>query len=166
MSGGKEEARVLLAQEPGRVNCQAVAADTQIVAQRKPARHTGGTPYTGSTKVDCALAIVVSGCVQWALNQLRKAGAMGCKSIDNPSPRMAAYDLSLRGMGFEIESITEAPERDHVGRQARNALRSGVSLGRNWGAGATKLQFAFLMRAHGLTEAQAHALAVLIWGAM
>jgi hypothetical protein len=27
------------------------------------------------------------------------------------------------------------------------------------------LQIAFLMRAHGLNEAQAHALAVLIWGA-
>ena len=29
----------------------------------------------------------------------------------------------------------------------------------------TRLQVAFLMRAHGLTEAQAHALAALIWGA-
>lgn len=28
-----------------------------------------------------------------------------------------------------------------------------------------RLQIAFLMRAHGLTEAQANALAVLIWGA-
>lgn len=28
-----------------------------------------------------------------------------------------------------------------------------------------QLQIAFLMRAHGLTEAQAQALAVLIWGA-
>lgn len=27
-----------------------------------------------------------------------------------------------------------------------------------------RLQIAFLMRAHGLTEAQANALAVLIWG--
>lgn len=27
------------------------------------------------------------------------------------------------------------------------------------------LQISFLMRAHGLTEAQAHALAALIWGA-
>ena len=27
-----------------------------------------------------------------------------------------------------------------------------------------RLQIRFLMRAHGLTEAQAHALAVLIWG--
>ena len=29
-----------------------------------------------------------------------------------------------------------------------------------------RLQVAFLMRAHGLTESQAHALAVLIWGAV
>jgi len=29
-----------------------------------------------------------------------------------------------------------------------------------------RLQITFLMRAHGLTEAQAHALAVLIWGAV
>lgn len=28
-----------------------------------------------------------------------------------------------------------------------------------------RLQIAFLMRAHGLTESQAHALAALIWGA-
>ncbi len=28
-----------------------------------------------------------------------------------------------------------------------------------------RLQIAFLMRAHGLTEAQANALAALIWGA-
>lgn len=30
----------------------------------------------------------------------------------------------------------------------------------------TRLQIAFLMRVHGLTEAQANALAVLIWGAV
>lgn len=29
-----------------------------------------------------------------------------------------------------------------------------------------RLQIAFLMRAHGLTEAQAQAMAVLIWGAL
>jgi len=29
-----------------------------------------------------------------------------------------------------------------------------------------RLQIAFLMRAHGLTEAQAQAIAALIWGAM
>lgn len=28
-----------------------------------------------------------------------------------------------------------------------------------------RLQISFLMRVHGLTEAQAHALAVLVWGA-
>lgn len=31
------------------------------------------------------------------------------------------------------------------------------------GAGVTRLQVAFLMRVHGLTEAQANALAVLVW---
>lgn len=29
-----------------------------------------------------------------------------------------------------------------------------------------RLQIRFLMRVHGLTEAQANALAILIWGAM
>jgi hypothetical protein len=29
----------------------------------------------------------------------------------------------------------------------------------------TRLQIAFLMRVHGVTEAQAHAIAALFWGA-
>ena len=33
------------------------------------------------------------------------------------------------------------------------------------GVGMNKLQIRFLMRVHGLTEAQAHAVAALIWGA-
>ncbi len=134
MGGKNEMARNLLAQEPGRVACQAVAADTQTIAQRKPARHNGGTPYTVRTIDGGAFVIVVSGRVQWALNQLCKAGAVGCTPINNPAPRMAAYVHPQRQMGVEIETITEPHEGDFPGHRARYVLRPGISLGRTGGA--------------------------------
>jgi hypothetical protein len=134
MSGTNEMTRNLLAQEPGRVDCHALAADTQIIAQRKPARHNGGTPYTVTTTDGGAFVILISGRVRWALDQLRKAGKVGCTPIDNPAPRMAAYVHSLRGMGVEIETITETHAGNFPGHHARYVLRSGVSLGRIGGA--------------------------------
>ena len=136
MGGNNEMARNLLAQEPepGRVACQAVAANTQTIAQRKPARHNGGTPHTVRTIDGGAFVIFVSGRVQWALNQLREAGAAGCTPINNPAPRMAAYVHSLRQMGVEIETITGPHEGYFPGYRARYVLRLGVSLGRKGGA--------------------------------
>ncbi|MBQ0716917.1 MAG: hypothetical protein KBT76_05900 [Sulfitobacter litoralis] len=134
MSRKNEVARNLLTQEPGRVESHAEAADIQTVAQRKPARHSGGTPYTVRTTDGGTFVIVVSGRVQWALNQLRKAGAAGCTPIHNPAPRWAAYIHSLREIGVEIETITEPHEGNFPGHHARYVLRSGVSLGRNGGA--------------------------------
>ncbi|QFT60466.1 hypothetical protein FIU94_16675 [Sulfitobacter sp. THAF37] len=41
MSVGNELARNLFAQEPGRVDCHANAANTQMIPQQKSARHNG-----------------------------------------------------------------------------------------------------------------------------
>jgi hypothetical protein len=130
MVGTNEIARNLLMQEPGRVDCHALAADTQIIAQRKPARHNGGTAYSVTTTDGVAFVILVSGRVRWALDQLLKAGAKGCTTISNPAPRMAAYVHTLRGTGVEIETITETHAGDFPGHHALYVLRSGVSLGR------------------------------------
>jgi hypothetical protein len=134
MSGTNEMARNLLGQEPGRVDCHALAVDTKIIAQRKPSRHKGGTLYSVKTTDGGTFAILVSGRVRWALDQLRKAGKAGCTPIYNPAPRWSAYVFDLRGMGVEIETITEPHEGDFPGNHARYVLRSGVPLGRNGGA--------------------------------
>jgi hypothetical protein len=91
MSRTNKMTRNLLAQEPGRVDCNALAADTQIITQRKLARHNGGTQDNVKTTVSDIFPIVVSGTM-------------------------------------------------------------------------TRLQIIYLRRLHGLNEAQANALAVLIWG--
>jgi hypothetical protein len=134
MVGTNEIARNLLAQEPGRVDCHALAANTQIITQRKPARHNGGTSYSVTTTDGVAFAILISGRVRWALDQLLKAGTTGCKPIHNPAPRWSAYIFDLRGMGVEIETVTETHEGDFPGHHAVYVLRSGVSLGRIGGA--------------------------------
>jgi hypothetical protein len=134
MSGTNEMARNLLTQEPGRVDCHAFVADTQNIAQRKPARHNGGTPYTVTTTDGVAFVVLVSGRVRWALDQLLKAGTTGCKPIHNPAPRWSAYIFDLRSMGVEIETITETHAGDFPGLHALYVLRSGVSLGRIGGA--------------------------------
>jgi hypothetical protein len=134
MSRTNEVARSLLTQEPGRVESHAEAAVTQTIAQRKAARHNGGTLYTITTPDGGAFVIVVSGRVQWALDQLRNAGAVGCTPIYNPAPRWAAYVHSLREIGVPIETITEPHEGDFPGHHARYVLRCGVSLGRKGGA--------------------------------
>jgi hypothetical protein len=134
MSGTNEMTRNLLTQEPGRVDCHAFSADTQIITQRKPARHNGGTPYTVTTTDGSTFVIHVSGRVRWALDQLRKAGAAGCTPIDNPAPRWSAYIFDLRGIGVKIETVTETHDGDFPGHHACYVLRSGVSLGRIGGA--------------------------------
>jgi hypothetical protein len=134
MSGTNEVARNLLAQEPGGVDSQANAANSQIIAQRKLARHNGGTGYTVKTTSGDAFRIAVAGRVRWALDQLRAAGTTGCTPIFNPAPRWAAYIYSLREIGVEVETITETHEGDFPGHHARYVLRSGVSLGWNGGA--------------------------------
>jgi hypothetical protein len=69
MSRKNEMARNLLTQEPGRVESHAVAADTQTIAQRKPARHNGGIAFLmrahGLNEVQAhALAVLIWGASQ------------------------------------------------------------------------------------------------------
>jgi hypothetical protein len=134
MVGTNEMTRNLLAQGPGRVDCHVLTADTQIIAQHRPARHNGGTPYYVKTPDGSTFVIVVSSLVRWARDQLRKVGTKGCTPLNNPTPRMAAYVHSLRGTGVEIETITKPHEGDFPEHHARNLMRSGVSLGQIGGA--------------------------------
>lgn len=60
MSGTNEVARNLLAQGPGRVDCHANAANTQIIAQHKLAGHIGGTLYTATSTDGSTFTIIVS----------------------------------------------------------------------------------------------------------
>jgi hypothetical protein len=126
MSGEQKMTRNLLAQEPGRVDGQANAATDPNVSPLKPRRQTAGTPYTITLKSGDPFQIVVSGRVQWALNELCRAGSVGCTPIQNPAPRWAAYVYDLREMGVEIETITETHQGDFPGHHARYVLRCGV----------------------------------------
>lgn len=128
MSAPNKMARNLLAQEPGRVDSQADAANTQIITQRKPSRYNGGTSYSVETTGGDAFSINVSGRMRWALDQLCKAGLIGCTPIHNPAPRWAAYIHSLREIGVEVETITETHEGDFPGHHAKYVLRSTVTL--------------------------------------
>ena len=134
MSGEKEMTRNLLAQEPGRVDCHANAANTQNIPHRKAARHNSGTPYIIKTTEGDIFQIAVTGRVRWALNQLLKAGAAGCTPIDNPAPRWSAYVFDIRGLGVEVETLHEPHEGEFAGNHGRYVLRSIVSLGQNGGA--------------------------------
>lgn len=127
MSRTNEVARNLRQQEPGRVESHAEAACTQTVAQRKPSRHNGGTLYTVKTTDGGTFAILVSGRVRWALEQLSRAGLAGCTPIDNPAPRWSAYIFDLRGMGIEIETIHEPHKGEFAGTHGRYVLRSTVT---------------------------------------
>lgn len=134
MSVKHELTRNLLEQEPGRVNSHAMAADSQIITQRKSARYNGGTPYTVTSTDGGTFPIVVSGRVRWALNQLRAAGTAGCTPIDNLAPRWASYILDLRGMGVEIDTLHEPHEGELAGMLGRHVLRSTETCSAEGGA--------------------------------
>ena len=127
MSGENKVTRNLLAQEPGRVDSHANAAKTQIIAQRKPSRHNGGTTYTVKTTSGDVFCIFVSGRVRWALDQLRAAGKAGCTPIDNPAPRWSAYIFDLRRMGIEVDTVHEQHTGEFAGRHGVYVLRSVVA---------------------------------------
>lgn len=106
---------------------QATADGIQNVPHHKAKRHNAGTPYRVTPTEGDAFRIVVSGRVRWALEELRKAGLRGITSLENPAPRLAAYVHELRGMGVEIETITEPHEGDFPGHHGRYALHSRVT---------------------------------------
>ena len=103
MVGTNEMTRNLLAQEPGRVDCHALAADTQIIAQRKPARHNGGTAYSVTTTDGVAFVILVSGRTRWSLDQLLGVsrifanGWIAVNQLNSTYPTVPVY-VSQRGV--------------------------------------------------------------------
>jgi len=105
----------------------ATAEGIRSIPHRKAKRHNSGTPYRVTPTEGDAFRIVVSGRDRWALEELRKAGANGCTPIDKPAPRWSAYVFNLRGLGVDIETITEPHEGDFPGHHARYVLRSGVA---------------------------------------
>jgi hypothetical protein len=63
----------------------------------------------------------------WALDELMKAGALGCTPIDNPGPRWSAYVFKLKkNHGLSIQTINEAHGGPFKGTHARYVLRSTV----------------------------------------
>jgi hypothetical protein len=70
----------------------------------------------------------ITGRDAWALHQLYLAGVTGCTPIDNPGPRWSHYVFKLRGMGFNIETVTENHGGQFAGHHARYILRSSISL--------------------------------------
>jgi len=127
MTGGKEIARNLLEQEPGRENRHANAAASQKVAHPKRKCHCGGTPYRIAPSEGQPFRIVVSGRDRWALEQLRLAGVQGCTPIENPAPRWSAYVFKLREMGVAIETLHEPHDGEFPGTHGRYVLRCGVA---------------------------------------
>ena len=70
--------------------------------------------------------IIVTGRERWALECLMPAGDRGCTPIETPGPRWSAYVFDLRGMGLDIETVTEPNTGPFVGTHARYVLRSLV----------------------------------------
>lgn len=104
---------------------QAAAEGTRSIARIARAKKAG-TSYCVAPSTGEPFRIVVSGRVRWALDRLRAAGPDGCTPIDNPAPRWAAYVHRLRGMGVQIETVTEPHSGGFPGHHARDVLRSGA----------------------------------------
>ncbi len=68
----------------------------------------------------------VKGRELWALDQLRRAGARGCSTIDSPAPRWSGYIHNLRKAGIQIQTIYEAHGGEFPGTHARYILNSLV----------------------------------------
>jgi len=94
----------------------------------------GAAPFKVVRACGASATIIVSGRDRWALEELRKAGARGCKPVENLAPRWSAYVHNLRELGVEIETITEPHEGDYPGHHGRYALRCAVAP--DWKGGA------------------------------
>lgn len=127
MDGGQNGNPGARAAQPGLKNRYATAAGIKNIAQRKAKRHCAGTPYRVTPSQGEPFGVVLKGRTRWALEELRKAGELGCTPIDNPAPRWSAYVHELRGAGVEIETITEPHEGEFPGHHGRYVLRCGVS---------------------------------------
>lgn len=86
----------------------------------------GPAPYTICNSEGTRARVVVTGRERWALECLMAAGAKGCTPIEFPAPRWAAYVHDMRGLGIEIETISEPHGGPFSGSHARYVLRSRV----------------------------------------
>lgn len=71
--------------------------------------------------------IWVKGRDRWALDRLINSGRKGCTPITQPAPRWSHYIWRLRGMGVEIETVTEQNFGAFPGTHGRYVLHSTVS---------------------------------------
>jgi hypothetical protein len=71
--------------------------------------------------------LVLTGRVEWALQQLLQSGAKGCTPLSRPALRWAGYIHVLRTLGVIIETIREKHEGAFPGWHARYVLRSIVT---------------------------------------
>lgn len=62
----------------------------------------------------------------WTMQQLVKAGRIGCTPIDNPAPRWSGYVHNLRELGVAIETLTEKHDGPFEGWHGRYVLLSKV----------------------------------------
>lgn len=72
--------------------------------------------------------MTVAGRYAWCLKHLLETGECGCTPIERPAPRWSHYVWVLRGLGFEIETITEPHDGPYSGTHARYVLRSKVRI--------------------------------------
>lgn len=84
--------------------------------------------YAVTNPNQAEFTISVKGRVRWALEQLLKAGNLGCTPVNNPAPRWSAYVFELRQLGVEVETIHESHGGAFAGTHARYVLRSKVFL--------------------------------------
>ena len=70
----------------------------------------------------------VKGRVAWTLDNLIRAGELGCTPIERPAPRWSDYVFKLKKVGFSIETIEERHAGTYSGRHGRYVLRSPVAV--------------------------------------
>lgn len=86
------------------------------------------TSFTVVARFPDGRQMTIDGRPAWTLDQLHRAGINGCTAISNPAPRWSHYVFKLRGMGLDIETVTEAHGGPFAGSHARYVLRSSISL--------------------------------------
>lgn len=101
----------------------------KAIEQMKAIRRWGKARFTVRQSDGTIREIIVQGRDRWALENLIRAGDVGCTPIDHPGPRWSAYAFDLRHEhGLAIDTITERHGPPFDGTHARYVLKSLVSL--------------------------------------
>lgn len=91
--------------------------------------NTGKAVFTVTNSNEPPFNLTLAGRNRWAMEQLIRAGRMGCTPISNPATRLSAYIHNLRKFGVKIETLTEHHEGPYAGTHARYVLRARVEGG-------------------------------------